>query len=343
MSEHKIPAIIVTGFLGSGKTTLIKHVMAHAGSRRIALIVNEFGEVGIDGDLLKGCGDASCSDIVELANGCICCTVADDFLPTMMKLLERDEPPDHIIIETSGLALPQPLVRAFGWPQVRARVTVDGVIAVVDADALAGGRFAHDEQALNDQRLADEALDHDSPIRELFEDQIAAADIILLNKADLVTADTLADLEKDLRTHAREGVCVIRSEAGRVDVTSLFGLDMAAEDDLDNRRSHHELAGLDDHDHDDFESLVVDMGSFPSRPMLERRILQAVRAHDILRVKGFVALDDAESRLVAQAAGPRFDSYFDRPWTVNEPRRSHLVIIGRKGLDRQAIEVTLTG
>src|SRR6185295_12950417 len=147
MSGEKIRATIITGFLGAGKTTLIRHVLANAGGRRIALIVNEFGDVGIDGDILRSCGLGSCTDedIIELANGCICCTVADDFIPTMSKLLARAEPPEHIVIETSGLALPQPLVRAFNWPEISTRVSVDGVITVVDALALANGRFADDE------------------------------------------------------------------------------------------------------------------------------------------------------------------------------------------------------
>jgi cobalamin biosynthesis protein CobW len=122
----KIPTTVITGFLGSGKTTLVRHILANAGKRKLALIVNEFGDVGVDGDILKACGNENCTedDIIELANGCICCTVADDFVPTMQKLLARKDRPDHIIIETSGLALPQPLVRAFNWPEIKSQVTV---------------------------------------------------------------------------------------------------------------------------------------------------------------------------------------------------------------------------
>ena len=171
---RKIPATVITGFLGAGKTTLIRHLIANANGVRIALIVNEFGDVGIDGELLRSCGDENCSDedIVELANGCICCTVAEDFIPTMEKLLARKEPPQHIVIETSGLALPQPLVRAFNWPEIKTRVTVDGVVTLVDAAALAEGRFAADEEAVEARRQADEMLDHDTPLGELFSDQM---------------------------------------------------------------------------------------------------------------------------------------------------------------------------
>ena len=183
--QAKIPATVVTGFLGAGKTTLIRHMLENANGKRIALVINEFGDLGVDGEILKGCGDALCrdEDIMELSNGCICCTVADDFVPTMEKLLAREDRPDHIVIETSGLALPQPLVQAFNWPEIRTQVTVDGVVTVVDGRAVSDGRFAHDTDAVDRQRAADEELDHETPLSELFEDQIACADMIVVNRA----------------------------------------------------------------------------------------------------------------------------------------------------------------
>jgi len=188
-SLARVPCTIVTGFLGAGKTTLIRHVLANARGRRLAVIVNEFGDVGIDGEILKGCSDAACPEenIVELANGCLCCTVADEFVPALDLILNRQPAVEHIVIETSGLALPKPLVQAFHWPAIKSRVTVDGVIAVVDGAALAEGRVASDLAALKRQRLADSALDHDNPVEEVFEDQIACADLVVLNKRDLVS------------------------------------------------------------------------------------------------------------------------------------------------------------
>jgi cobalamin biosynthesis protein CobW len=185
---QKVPATIVTGFLGAGKTTLVRQVMEQAQGRRIAIIVNEFGSLGIDGDLLKNCGIPGCEEenIVELANGCLCCTVAEDFIPTLEALLDRPNPPEHILIETSGLALPKPLIKAFNWPAIRSRVTVDGVITVVDGPAVAAGRFADDPAAVAAQRAADPSLDHDNPLAEVYEDQLNAADLVVLNKADLL-------------------------------------------------------------------------------------------------------------------------------------------------------------
>src|SRR5215469_8707904 len=187
-SLARIPCTVVTGFLGAGKTTLIRHVLAHAQGRRLAVIVNEFGDIGIDGEILKGCGDAACPEenIVELANGCLCCTVADEFVPALDVILAMEPKVEHIVIETSGLALPKPLVQAFHWPSIKNRVTVDGVVAVVDGAALAAGRFATDLDALTRQRNADAALDHDNPIEEVFDDQIACADLVVLNKRDLL-------------------------------------------------------------------------------------------------------------------------------------------------------------
>jgi cobalamin biosynthesis protein CobW len=198
MPYAKIPTTVFTGFLGAGKTSLIRHLLHQNEGRRIALIINEFGEIGIDREVLLGCGDATCADddIIELANGCICCTVADDFVPTMQRLLARTPPPEHIVIETSGLALPKPLIKAFKWPEIATRVTVDGVVAVVDAAAaMRDGLFAADPNALAAQRAGDDALDHETPLEELFEEQLAAAALVVVNKGDLLADDDWPEVE----------------------------------------------------------------------------------------------------------------------------------------------------
>jgi cobalamin biosynthesis protein CobW len=337
----KIPTTVVTGFLGAGKTTLIRHLLQNAKGHRLALIVNEFGDVGVDGELLKGCNDAACpeEDIVELANGCICCTVADDFLPTMLKLLDRPNPPEHIIIETSGLALPRPLIKAFQWPDIRTRATIDGVITLIDADAVAAGRFAADEAALAAARAADPSLDHDSPLEELFDDQLACADMVVLNKADLVSPVVLARVEHQIREQMRKGVKIVRADHGAVDVGALLGLAAAAEDDLDARPSVHD--GEAEHDHDDFDSFVVGGTELESVEPLLKILAWLIERHDILRVKGMVAIHGKPARMVIQAVGPRVQHYFDRPFRDDEPRRSHLVVIGQKGLDEATISVEL--
>jgi cobalamin biosynthesis protein CobW len=209
----KIPVTVITGFLGSGKTTLLRHLLQNNQGRRIAVIVNEFGEVGIDGELLRSCqvcddseavaslgaSEDATTNIVELTNGCLCCTVQEEFLPTMQELLKRREQIDCLLIETSGLALPKPLVQAFRWPEIRTGATVDGVITVVDCEAVAAGTLVGDLDALAAQREADPNLEHETPIEELFEDQLACADLVLLTKVDRVDAQTQTKVEEWLR------------------------------------------------------------------------------------------------------------------------------------------------
>jgi cobalamin biosynthesis protein CobW len=338
---QKLPTTIVTGFLGAGKTSLIRHLLQHAEGRRIALVINEFGELGIDREILLGCGVPSCrdEDVIELANGCICCTVAEDFLPTIERLLARPDPPEHIVIETSGLALPKPLVQAFAWPEVKARATVDGIVAVIDAAALAEGKFADDPAALAAQRAADPALDHDNPLEEVFGDQLASADLVLLNKADLLSPSALDDVEAALRGRLRPAVKLLRSQGGAVPPGLLLGLAAAAEEDLANRPSHHDLDGT--HDHEDFESFVVTRGPVADPERFLHRIGAVLAAHDVLRLKGFLDIPGKEFRQVVQAVGARVQHYFDRPWRAGEARATRLVVIGRKGLDRTAIAAAL--
>jgi cobalamin biosynthesis protein CobW len=342
---QKIPATVVTGFLGAGKTTMIRHMLTNAQGRRLALIINEFGDVGVDGEILKACGNEACTedDIIELANGCICCTVADDFVPAMTKLLNRPDRPDHIIIETSGLALPQPLVRAFNWPEIKSQVTVDGVLTVVDAKALSEGRFADDEEAVAAQRAADPNLDHENPIEELFEDQLNAADMVILNKTDLLGEAEGLETAIDLKRKLRPATRLVTSRQGVVDLAVLLGLKGSAEDDLHNRLSHHEMEGEEQHDHDDFVTFLVDLPGAQDKADLQARISRTVAAHDILRLKGFVDVKGSDSRLLVQAVGPRLNSYFDRPWKAGEARATRLVVIGEKHMDRAGIEAALRG
>jgi cobalamin biosynthesis protein CobW len=348
----KIPATVITGFLGAGKTTLIRNLLARNGGKRIALVINEFGDIGVDGEVLKGCGDALCAedDIIELSNGCICCTVADDFVPTMKRLIDRASPPDHIVIETSGLALPQPLVRAFNWPEIRTRVTVDGVITVVDGPATAEGRFAADEAAVDAQRAADGSLDHETPLSELFEDQLACADMVVVSKTDQMEGGAVEGVLGQLSGQARPGVRFLRSDAAGLAPEVLLGLGVGAESDMAGRgevhHHHHDDDDDDDHDaehehgHDEFETFALTLGEIADPAAYAERLAETIRAHDILRLKGFAAVAGKPMRLVVQAVGPRIETWFDRPFG-RDPRATRLVVIGEAGLDRAAIEAAI--
>jgi cobalamin biosynthesis protein CobW len=332
----RVPCTIVTGFLGAGKTTLIRHVLANAQGRRLAVIVNEFGDVGIDGEILKGCGDAACPEdnIVELANGCLCCTVADEFVPALDAILAKDGI-DHIVIETSGLALPKPLVQAFHWPAIKNRVTVDGVVVVVDGAALADGRVAADLDALKRQRAADTALMHDDPVEEVFEDQIACADLVVLNKRDLLDEDGLTRARAAIADTLPGSVKVLTASGGKVDQKLLLGLGIGTENDIDNRWTRHDAEA--EHDHDDFDSFVVPLDEIADPSGLVARVGSLAERFDVLRVKGFAAVANKPLRLLVQAVGARVTHQFDRPWNGSEKRQGRLVVIGLKGLDRAAI------
>ena len=322
---------------------MIRHVLANASGRRLAVIVNEFGDVGIDGEILKGCGDSACPEenIVELANCCLCCTVADEFVPALDAILAKHPRVEHIVIETSGLALPKPLVQAFHWPSIKSRVTVDGVVAVVDGAALADGRVAFDMDALAKQRSADDALDHDDPIEEVFEDQIACADMVVLNKCDLLDQSGMDRASSAIAGSLPRRVKVVKISGGKVDVSALLGLNVGTETDIENRKTHHddEL----DHDHDDFDSFVVSLPEIDDPVKLSKIVSATAEAENVLRIKGFAAVRDKSMRLLVQAVGPRVATQYDRHWAVGEQRQTRLVVIGLKGLDRTAITRMLNG
>ncbi len=339
MSLEKVPVTIVTGFLGAGKTTLIRHLMRNPQGRRLAVLVNEFGDVGVDGDLIRACADADCpeSNIVELTNGCICCTVADEFIPTIEKLMALEPRPDHILIETSGLALPKPLLKAFDWPGLRSRITIDGVVAVADAEAVAAGRFAPDEE--NPGEAGEAGADHETPLSEVFEDQIACADLVLLSKADLAGEEGVAAARQIILAEAPRPLSILPIHEGEIDPRVVLGIGAAAEGDLAARPSHHD--GEDDHDHEDFDTAIIEIPEQKDPQALAAKVEALARTQKILRVKGHVAVEGKPLRLLIQAVGPRVRHQFDRPWGAS-PRQGRLVVIAEKAdLDVDALRAAL--
>ncbi|SEW39206.1 cobalamin biosynthesis protein CobW [Chitinophaga sp. YR573] len=326
---NKIPVTIITGFLGSGKTTLIRNLIQNADGRRLAVIVNEFGEMGIDGEILKSCCTNE-DDVLELSNGCLCCTVQEEFLPVMLKLMERKDTIDHIIIETSGLALPKPLLHAFNWPELKPQITVDAVVTVVDAVGQATGEIC-DRERVQAQRLADDSLDHETPIEELFEDQLSCADLVVMTKKDLIGDAEFDAVKTIIANKVRPNVKMVSASNGVLATDILLGINAQAENDLDNRHSHHEedhANGLE-HEHDDhIDSVVVDIHAPHTPESLVEVLKELIEEHEIYRVKGFINIENKPMRMVLQGVSSRFEHYFDRKWKEGENRKTSLVIIG---------------
>ena len=356
MQLNKIPATVVTGFLGSGKTTLLSNVLKQASGKRIAVIVNEFGELDIDADLLRSCPldcdeDAASEQagqtqqgIYELANGCICCTVEEEFLPVMQQLVERRDDIDHILIETSGLALPKPLVQAFNWPEMKQHCTVDAVITVIDGAAVAKGRFANNEELVELQRLADDSLDHDPSLQELLDDQLSAADLVVVSKNDLLDDGARQRVEQVVTNKVPDSVKTVYISQGDAELETLMGIEAAAEDRINqvhNHHDHHHDHGHDhEHAHDHFDSFVITLGEVDDQ-RLQQLISQLLAQHNIYRAKGFAALPGKPMRRVLQAVGQRLDAYFDRLWQADENRATQLVFIG-KGINATDIRAVLS-
>ena len=340
---HKIPVTVISGFLGAGKTTLVRHLLQNNQGRRIAVLVNEFGEVGIDGDLLRSCQvcdeSETDSNIVELTNGCLCCTVQEEFYPVMQQLLKRRDKIDCLLIETSGLALPKPLIQAFRWPAIRNSATVDGVVTVVDCYALATGNLVGDIDAVESQRQADPNLEHETPIEELFEDQLACADLVLLTKTDLVDAERLEKVKTWLKQELQPGVKIVTASKGEIEPNLLLGFNAAVEDNLDRRHSHHDHESEHEHD-DDINSIELILEQSFDPQTLIARLKQLLQEQEIYRVKGFVNVPNKSMRLVLQGVGNRFDTFYDRPWQADEPKQTRLVFIGHN-LNRHIVEQTI--
>ena len=334
-SLEKIPVTILTGFLGAGKTTLIRNLILKNKSKKLAVIINEFGDLGVDGEIVKQCSDETCPEenILELANGCICCTVADDFIPTMKSLLEGQYIPEHILIETSGLALPKPLLKAFEWPEIRSRLTVDSVLAVVDAEAVVNGIFAPQMSNELKEKQNQTYVEHETPLSEVFEDQINCSDVVLLTKPDLV--ENISDARNIIIKEMERNVPILEVQNGDIGADVILGVNAAAETDLDNRRSHHD--GFDDHEHDDFDTFSITVPKILDVESFKLVLETLIRENDILRIKGFLQVESKPLNLLVQSVGKRLSVNFTDT-KIPVENTGNLVFIGEKGrIDQDVI------
>ena len=338
-SLEKIPVTILTGFLGAGKTTLIRNLILKNKSKKLAVIINEFGDLGVDGEIVKQCSDETCPEenILELANGCICCTVADDFIPTMKSLLEGQYLPEHILIETSGLALPKPLLKAFEWPEIRSRLTVDSVLAVVDAEAVVNGIFAPQMSTELEEKQNQTYVEHETPLSEVFEDQINCSDVVLLTKPDLVK--NISDARNIIIKDMERNVPILEVQNGDIGADVILGVNAAAETDLDNRRSHHD--GFDDHEHDDFDTFSISVPKILDLEKFKIVLETLIRENDILRIKGFLRVESKPLNLLVQGVGKRLSVNFTDT-KIPVENTGNLVFIGEKGrIDQDVISAYL--
>ena len=338
-SLEKIPVTILTGFLGAGKTTLIRNLILKNKSKKLAVIINEFGDLGVDGEIVKQCSDETCPEenILELANGCICCTVADDFIPTMKSLLEGQYIPEHILIETSGLALPKPLLKAFEWPEIRSRLTVDSVLAVVDAEAVVNGIFAPQMSNELEEKQNQTYVEHETPLSEVFEDQINCSDVVLLTKPDLV--ENISDARNIIIKEMERNVPILEVQNGEIGADVILGVNAAAETDLDNRRSHHD--GFDDHEHDDFDTFSITVPKILDVESFKLVLETLIRENDILRIKGFLRVESKPLNLLVQGVGKRLSVNFTDT-KIPVENTGNLVFISEKGrIDQDVISAYL--
>ena len=346
----RLPVTVITGFLGSGKTTVLRHLLT-SGGQRLAVMVNEFGSVGLDGDLIRSCGFCPEEDVdgrlVELNNGCLCCTVQDDFLPTMEKLLERADQLDGIVVETSGLALPRPLLQALDWPAIRSRVHVNGVVTLVDGEALADGSPVADAEALERQRAEDPSLDHLTAIDELFEDQLQAADLVLISRADRLEPSVMADLQEQIKAKVRGGTALLPVSQGQVETSVVLGLDHQAIHHSHSHGHHDHDHSHDHHDHTHVEMVGSNVrieGSL-DRQTLEQLLPDLVRDQQVIRLKGRVWLQDKTLPLQVQMVGPRLNSWFEaapsHAWRPEIGCGADLVVLALNNSAATAVESSL--
>jgi len=280
--KKKIPVIVVSGFLGSGKTTFLRYLLKES-NKKFGLIINEFGDVGIDGDLIKSCDKCDKSEddcVIELNNGCLCCTVQDDFVPSIKALLEFNPPIESIIIETSGLALPIPLIQALNWPEIRSSIYLDIVVGIVNGESMLNGSPINDLNKITKQYNETDKIDHNTSIDELFESQFEVSDIVLVSRSDILNDDQFDFVKNKIKGSLNSSVPVLKSKNGKIDLNYLFDFKFKKETYKDFLTEEH------DHNHVELISDSIKLNYFLEKNDFEKEMSKILDELNILRIKG---------------------------------------------------------
>ena len=325
--KKKIPVIVVSGFLGSGKTTFLRYLLKES-NKKFGLIINEFGDVGIDGDLIKSCDKCDESEddcVIELNNGCLCCTVQDDFVPSIKALLEFNPPIESIIIETSGLALPIPLIQALNWPEIRSSIYLDVVVGIVNGESMLNGSPINDLNKITKQYNETDKIDHNATIDELFEEQLEVSDIVLVSRSDILNDDQFDVVKNKIQGSLNSSTPVLKSKNGKIDLNYLFDFNFKKETYKEFLTEEH------DHNHVELVSDSFKLNYFLEKNDFEKEMSKILDELNILRIKGRIWIPNKSLPLQIQIVGKKINTWFeeapDNCWRPNDNAGLELVII----------------
>jgi len=324
----RIPVIVVSGFLGSGKTTFLKYLIEKT-NKKFGLLINEFGDIGIDGDLLKNCSSCnedSSESIIELNNGCLCCTVQDDFIPSIQTLLNTNIDLDAIIIETSGLALPIPLLKALSWPEIRTSIYLDLVITTVNGESMINGSPINDLCSINTQYKDIKKIDHLSSIDELFKEQIEVSDVVLISRADLISEEEFILIKNDLQRKVKPNIPIIKSFNGETNLGFIF------DSSIKKNNFQEILTDKHDHSHARIFSDFIKTDYFLDKNQFELEMSQILKDVNVLRIKGRVWIPQKNMPLQVQIVGRKINTWYEKVdlKSVSPPKQGgmELIMIG---------------
>ncbi len=334
--KKKIPVIVVSGFLGSGKTTFLRYLLKQS-NKKFGLIINEFGDVGIDGDLIKSCDRCDETEeecVIELNNGCICCSVQDDFVPSIKALLEFNPTIESIIIETSGLALPIPLIQALNWPEIRSSIYLDVVVCIVNGESMINGLPINDLNKITKQYNDIDRIDHNVPIEELFEEQLEVSDIVLVSRSDILNDDQFDFVKNKIKASLNSSAPVLKSKNGKIDLNYLF--------DFKFKKDTYKEFLTEEHDHNHIElvSDSIKLNYFLEKNDFENEMPKILDELNILRIKGRIWIPNKSLPLQIQIVGKKINTWFEEApkncWRPKDNAGLELVIIS---FDEKSIKI----